>query len=124
MTYGEFLRTCRILAGVETKSEFSRKLGFKDPDHYIGSENDSAARKPSLDLLERAAELAGLHFEDCIKIPEASVKKTTKEHDKTHRQLQEILENGGDAADWISGNIHTFHRAYVVSRRRRRKDSK
>jgi transcriptional regulator with XRE-family HTH domain len=126
MTYGEILRTFRAMAGIDTKSEFSRMLGLKDPDHYIGAENDAPGKRPSLDILEKAAQLAGINFQDCLRIPAANSKKVNKEDEKLHRQLQEILDRKDEAAMWISGNITTFHRAYVVSkvRGRRRRPSK
>lgn len=74
MTYGEFLAACRKLAGKRlkkelSKSEFARLLGFKQPGHYIGAENDREEREPGRDLLEKAAALAGFKFEDCIVLP-------------------------------------------------------
>jgi hypothetical protein len=119
MTYGEFLRACRTRAGGETKSDFSRRLGLKDPDHYIGAENDTPGKRPSLDILERAARLAGFEFQECIVLPESGSSRPVPKHEKLHRQLQELLEREDEAADWIGGNISTFHRAYVVSARKR-----
>jgi len=116
MTTGELLRYFRTLAGIETKSEFARQLGFKDPDHYTGSENDTPGKEPSLDLLRKAARLAGVELEDYIHIPESKRKPISKEHEKVHRQLQDLLDVGGEAGDWISGNIKTFHRSYCRRR--------
>lgn len=117
MTYGEFLRACRTRAGIESKSEFSRRLGFKDPDHYIGAENDTGGKEPGRELLEKAARLAGFEFTDCIQLPEKEVRPQTREEQRIHRRVQELLEIGGEAADWIKGNINTFHKAYVRKRR-------
>jgi len=106
-------------AGVETKSDFSRKLGLKDPDHYIGAENDTPGKRPSLDIIEGAARLAGFEFTDCIHLPGADLSaKINRARDKLHRQLDEILEAGGNPALWISGNISTFHDAHIKRRRR------
>lgn len=114
MTFGEFLRACRKLAGSETKSDFARRLGLKDPDHYIGAENDTLGKRPSIDLLEAAAQLAGFSFHDCIVLPGKHHEPLTKDHQQLHRLLQEILDlNDDEAAPWISGNIRTFHRAYI-----------
>ena len=117
MTYGQFLKYCRTLAGVATKSEFSRKLGMLNPDHYIGTENDNAGKKPSLELLERAARLAGHEFHDAIQ--EFKPLKYSREHKKIHDQLQELLDLQGvdsEAGEWIAANVRTFHRAYLRRR--------
>lgn len=64
MTYGEFLKVCRRRAKYATAKEFAEALGFDKPDHYRGAENDK--RPPGRELLENAARLAGLNFQDCI----------------------------------------------------------
>ena len=116
MTYGELLRHFRLSLGIENKSEFARRLGMKDPDHYIGAENDKESRKPSLDLLEAAAKLAGKKLEDYLQIPVESKKPVTREDGRLHRQLQDLLDLGGEAGDLVRSTISAYHRLY--SRRR------
>lgn len=118
VTYGEFLRYCRNLAGVETKSEYARKLGMIDNDHYIGSENDKEGKKPSLDLLERAARSTGHEFTDAIqpfrerKVPQAIERLQT--------QLRELLElNDPEVTKFLELAITRFHKFYMRGGRRR-----
>lgn len=42
-----------------------------------------------------------------------------RKHKKKHEELEEILNGGGDAADFIAGNITVFHRDHVRERRKR-----
>src|SRR5262245_32742877 len=117
MTYGELLRACREICGVKNKSEFSRRLGFKDPDHYIGAENDANGKLPGRELLEMACQEAGFEFQDCIVLPEKYQKKPeTRQEELLVRMLLDILRAGGNSAEWIKGNIITFHESH---RRRR-----
>jgi len=109
VTYGEFLRFCRLTAKFDRKTDFARKLGMKDSDHYIGAENDKPNKKPSLDLLERAAQEAGLQFTDFLQQPQK--RKLSREHESLHTKLQELLDAGGDEAVWIEGNLIIFHKA-------------
>jgi hypothetical protein len=142
LTYGEFLRACRMIAarnlyietekknkGAEsgdllqaaetlTKSDFSRMLGLLDPDHYIGAENDKPGKVPSRELLEAAAKVAGLNFQDCIQIPKEHAQQPDREQQKLIRMLLDILNSGGNGAEWIRGNILTFHETHVRGRRR------
>lgn len=116
MTYGDFLRFCRRKAGSATKAEFARKLGYADGDHYVGAENDKSTRKPSLGLLERAAQAAGMNFQDFIQKPKGQRVRRSSEHEKLHSQLQELLDLGGESTDWIAANIRAFHQSYVERR--------
>jgi transcriptional regulator with XRE-family HTH domain len=116
MTLGEFLTFCQKRAGIETKSEFARKLGMKDADHLTGAMNDKERKRPSLDVLERAAELAGLKLEDCLVIPETHQTEVSRKHARIHRQLQYLLDLGGEAGEWIAGNIITYYKAYFRRR--------
>lgn len=111
MTYGQFLRYCRTLAGVETKSEFSRKLGMLNPDHYIGTENDIAGKKPSLELLERAARLAGHEFEDAIQ--EFEPPKYPGKHKRIHDELDQLLNHKDRKAGVTAAAIiRHLHRSF------------
>lgn len=107
------MRFCRKLAGSPTKTDFARKLGMKDGDHYIGAENDVASKKPSLDLLERAAHQIDLEFSDFIQQPPARKHKVSRKHQRLLNLCLELLESGGEAELWIEGNIVTFHKAYI-----------
>lgn len=42
-----------------------------------------------------------------------------RRNQKIHEKLEEILEGGGDAALWITGNITVFHSDHVRKRRAR-----
>ena len=115
MTYGEFLRFCRLKAGSETKTDFARKLNMLDGDHYTGAENDRPHRKPSLDLLERAAQLAGLEFQDFIQKPPGQRTPRSREREKLHAQLDQLLDYTGDSGEvstWFRVSIETFCRDY------------
>lgn len=117
MTYGEYLRFCRKLAGMEKKTDFARKLGLLDCDHYIGAENDVPSKKPSLDLLERAARAVDMEFSQFIQEPKP--RKLSRKHEQLHRQLQELLDLTGqdaEAALWLEISIRTFFKAYFKRR--------
>ena len=113
MTYGEFLRFCRTKAGSATKAEFARKMGFVDPEHYVGAEHDKPSLKPSLDLLEHAAQAAGFELQDFLQKPSGQHTPRSREHEQLHRQLQDLLNLADEATAWVIGNIRTFHKAYV-----------
>jgi hypothetical protein len=122
MTYGEFLRRCRLKTAENAsktinKTDFSRLLGLKDGDHYSGAENDAPGKKPGRELLEAAARLAGLEFEDCIVFPDERASRMSKQHEKLHRQLQEVLQLEQRIADALAINVETFHNNYVRKRR-------
>jgi transcriptional regulator with XRE-family HTH domain len=125
VTYGEFLRWCRTKAGYETKTDFARKLSMLDGDHYTGAENDKANRKPSLDLMERAARLAGLEFQDFIQAPAAGEHTPrSREREKLHRQLDELLDfkdDDGEVSAWFRVSIQTFYRDYFAGKRARKR---
>lgn len=99
MTYGQFLKRCRDLAGIKTKSDFARLLGYLNVHHYIAAENDKEGKRPSLDLLERAARAAGVSFADYIQVPPELAKPLSRGHQELHRQLQELLDLGDDQVD-------------------------
>lgn len=108
MTYGEFLRHCMKVAGCETKNAFATLLGMKDPDHFVGATNDRPDKKPSLELLEKAAKAIGLQFDDFIQLPKENRK--SREDQKTHRELDEIFEQHPDDGAHLRAVIETFHR--------------
>lgn len=85
MTYGEFLKVCRRRAKYATAKEFAEALGFEKPDHYRGVENDK--RPPGRELLENAAKLAGLNFQDCIAV--SSEPAATREERELLRLFRE-----------------------------------
>ena len=81
MTYVKFLEECRKLAGIRAGKEFSKaefgRLCGKDEKYYTNMEG--GARPPGRELLERAAEAAGLAFQDCIHLPKAAPIPTRKQ---------------------------------------------
>lgn len=132
MTYGEFLRYCRLKAGVETKSEFARKLGFIDNDHYIGSENDKEGKKPSLDLLERAARATGHEFTEAIHKFEERESRYSPAEQVLHNQLHELLnvehlvkgvsrEEAEEVSKIFTGILREYHWTFFRGGRRRRR---
>lgn len=118
MTYGAYLRLCRQIAGrgKVNKTDFSKQLGMSDPEHYIGAENDKPGRKPSVDLLERAAQAAGFEFTDFIQRPGKKRGLTAKK-----RQLVNTLElllalNDPEVDVIFEGMIVTFGKEYLQKR--------
>ena len=116
MTYGEYLRYCRTLAGSPTKTDFARMLEMKVGDHYIGAENDTWNKKPSLDLLERAAKKVGLEFSDFIQEPPKLKKELSPKHKSLIRKCEALLLAGGEPELWFEANIVTFYKAYFHRR--------
>lgn len=120
MTYGTFLRQCRQRAGGGklNKTDFSRRLGMANPEHYIGNENDKPGRKPSLDLLERAAREAGFEFTECIQFPtkEKRQRLTVKlRQDVT--TIEELLALGDPEIElWFHASTKAFAKAYLQRR--------
>jgi hypothetical protein len=114
MTYGQILRYFREKAGNESKTAFARRLGMMASNHYIGAENDREEKKPSLDLLERAAKLAGLEFQDFINPPHEnrSEKQFRVENRELHRQLEAVLNRDDDVSDWLASNISVFYHRF------------
>jgi transcriptional regulator with XRE-family HTH domain len=109
------------LAKCATKSDFSRLLNLKDPDHYIGAENDTPGKKPSLDLLERAAQAAGFEFTDFIQTPKKT--KNSPEEEQLIRQLLELLryqDDDGEVSTWMRVSVQTFHHDYLTKPRKQR----
>lgn len=110
MTYGEFLRYCRQLCGVETKSDYARQLGFIDNDHYIGAENDKDGKRPSIDLLERAARSTGHEFTDAIQPFPDQKPKHDPEHLHLADQLLELLAlEDKEVTQFFRAAIRVFH---------------
>lgn len=103
------------------KTEFSRVLGFIDPDHYTGAENDKAGKEPSRQMLEKAAQAAGFAFTDCIQLPNDKMAKLSKEHDKVHRKLQDLLDAPEPWPTVAEKNVESVHLNYERSRRKRKK---
>lgn len=117
MTYGEFLRYCRALDGSPTKTDFARKLGLKDGDHYIGAENDKPDKKPSVDLMERAAKLVGLEFTDFIQEPPKRKHASSRKHLALSRKFMELLESGDMEVEiFFETAVETFHKSYLKKR--------
>jgi len=85
-------------------------------DHYIGAENDRDGKKPSIDLMERAAKIAGLEFQDFINTPEKEQTPRSRAHQALHRQLQALLDREDEASDWIAANISVYYKAYFRRR--------
>lgn len=112
VTYGQFLRYCRQKAGIDSKTDFARKLGMYAANHYIGAENDREQKKPSLDLLERAAREAGLDFRDFINPPKEKLGGFPRQHRELHVQLQALLDRDDDVSDWIASNISVFYHRF------------
>lgn len=120
MTYGEYLRYCIRRTGDDiTKTEFAHMLGLKDADHFIGATNDKPDKRPSIDLLERAARVAGFEFIDCIQEPKQYKKPFKYEHARLHIQLQELLERG-EKEEWHASMYIRVH--HNVAFRRRKED--
>lgn len=111
MRYGEFLKVCRRLSKSPTAIDFAVKLGFKKPDHYRGVENDK--RKPGRELLEKAAELAGMDFEDCITVSQEPAK------DRAEKEMLRLFR-GTDVARQKS--LIALARVYVKAHPRRSED--
>lgn len=83
-------------------------------NHYVGAENDREEKKPSLDLLERAAKAAGFEFQDFINPPKEKLSKEQfpAEHRELHRQLHALLSRNDDVSDWIASNISVFYHRF------------
>ncbi|MBO0799420.1 MAG: hypothetical protein J2P31_11425, partial [Blastocatellia bacterium] len=80
-------------------------------------ENDKPNKQPSLDLLEKAARAVNLEFQDFIQEPKP--RKLSREHERLHRQLQELLDLTGkdsEAALWFEVSIRTFYTTYFKRR--------
>lgn len=78
MTYADFLADCRKLAarkaGKEiTREEFAKLCGSAIGKRYTGEtirNMEEGYKPPGRELLEAAARVAGIEFQDCIQLPE------------------------------------------------------
>jgi transcriptional regulator with XRE-family HTH domain len=118
ITVGKKLAEIRERYG-RTQSQLARESGT----HLAQIQNTEAGRSfPRIDILEKLLKVCGMsltHF--FAEIEGIGPKnKGSQEHESLHQMLQDILDGNDEAADWISGNVKTFHQAHVISRRRPR----
>lgn len=99
-------------------AEFAHRSGI----HFANIKTFEAKEDASMSIknIQKWVKACGLtlsQFFARLEARERGEKPTTnREHDKLHRQLQELLELENESSDWITGNIQTFHRAYVKRR--------
>lgn len=105
------------LRGEASQDWLATKAGVS---RSIVSGIEMGARDFQLSSLLRILDALQANISDVIDVMPGKQPNQTLDpaHELIHEQLQDLLDHGDAPADWISGNITTFHERYCDRGRR------